>query len=134
MAPYKFTQAIMRDQPITIYNHGRHQRDFTFIDDIVAGTLAALRGQQFVTHPTTPPFKVYNIGYGQPTALMDFIELLEQALGKPARKQFVEAQPGDVDNTWADTRALATEVGYQPKVPLTEGILRWVDWYRRYHA
>jgi len=124
----------MQDQPITIYNHGQHQRDFTFIDDIVAGTLAALSGRQFVTHPTTLPFKLYNIGYGRPTALMDFIELLEQALGKQAHKQFVAAQPGDVDNTWADTRALAAEVGYQSKVPLAEGIIHWVDWYRQYHA
>ncbi|NKB46739.1 MAG: NAD-dependent epimerase/dehydratase family protein, partial [Legionellales bacterium] len=84
MAPFKFTQAIVRGQPIHIHNHGQHLRDFTFIDDIVSGTLATLHGHQFTTHPVTPAYKVYNIGYGQPTGLLDFIELLEQTLGQPA--------------------------------------------------
>ena len=127
MAPMLFARAICAGQPIKVFNNGDMLRDFTYIDDIVEGTLRLL--------PVTPssdskvPFAVYNIGFGSPMRLLDFIQLLEQALGKEAEKCFMPMQPGDVYMTYADTTALAQATGYKPCVPLSEGIKHFAEWY-----
>lgn len=127
MAPFKFVDRIAHNKIIEVYNHGHHQRDFTYIDDIVAGTLGTLNRTL-----SKQPFKIYNIGYGRPNALMTFIQLIEKALGKKAQLDFQPAQPGDVETTWADINELVNEIGYTPKIPLEEGIPRLVDWYNQY--
>lgn len=132
MAPYRFVDAIQRGFAIDVYNHGEHQRDFTYIDDIVAGSLRVLDHVPVVDAANALPYRVYNIGYGQPRALGDFIELIERALGRQAEKRLLPKQPGDVDITWADTQALQDAVGYQPTVPLEVGIERFVAWYQEY--
>jgi UDP-glucuronate 4-epimerase len=124
MAPIKFAKNIMAGKPISVFNHGNHSRDFTYIDDIVAGTILAL------DHPK--PYQVYNIGFGSSVKLMDFVGLLEKALGKKAIIDMQPKQPGDVDNTWADISGLKKDFGYQPKVPLHEGIERFAKWFLEY--
>ncbi|MGD9109012.1 MAG: GDP-mannose 4,6-dehydratase [Gammaproteobacteria bacterium] len=121
MAPMKFAKKIMADEPIPVFNHGNHSRDFTYIDDIVEGTILTLDNPK--------PYRVYNIGFGKPMQLMDFIKLLEKALGKKAIIDMQPKQPGDVDNTWADVSGLKNDFGYQPKVALGEGISRFAKWF-----
>ena len=130
MAPIKFAKRILAREPIDIYNNGQHKRDFTYIDDIVAGTIRVL---QQLPEDSTPPHKIYNIGNGSPVDLMQFIELLEENLGCKAIKNFLEKQPGDVDATWADTTALEQAVGYKPRVSIEEGISNFVAWYKSYY-
>jgi len=125
MAPIKFATKIMAGKPIPVFNHGNHSRDFTYIDDIVAGTILAM------DHPK--PYQVYNIGFGNSVQLMDFIGLLEKALGKKAIIDMQPKQPGDVDNTWADISGLKKDFGYQPKVSLHEGIERFAKWFLEYY-
>jgi UDP-glucuronate 4-epimerase len=147
MALFKFTSKILRDEPIDVYNHGRHKRDFTFIDDIVNGILLALRApapRRQESHPDLPgdlsparsasPFRIYNIGRGQPVELRAFIEALEKSTGQRARCNFIEAQDGDVDATWADVSDLEREFGYNPQVSVEEGVDRFVRWYREYYS
>ncbi len=127
MAPMLFARAICGGQPIKVFNNGDMLRDFTYVDDIVEGTIRLL--------PVTPsadgrvPFAVYNIGFGSPMRLLDFIQLLEQALGREAEKCFMPMQPGDVYMTYADTTGLAHATGYKPRVPLSEGIKHFAEWY-----
>lgn len=143
MTPIKFVQHILAEKPIQVFNHGHHQRDFTYIDDIVEGT------KQVLFKPPLPdpnwcakkpdpasshaPYRIYNIGYGKPMELLHFIELLEENLGRKAIKEMVPKQPGDVDVTWADTLKLESDVGYKPKISLQEGISRFVHWYKGYY-
>lgn len=129
MAPWLFTEAILRGQPIRIFNHGRSRRDFTYIDDIVAGVLAAL------DHPPRPqngsaPIAIYNLGNDRPVALMDFIAAIEHVAGRPAIKEFHDAQPGDVEETWADIAAARQDLGFDPHIEVKEGMARFVDWFR----
>ena len=126
MAPIKFAANIMAGKPIPVFNHGKHSRDFTYVDDIVDGTILAL------DHPKS--YGVYNIGFGNPVKLMQFIELLEKALGKKAILDMLPKQPGDVENTWADISGLKNDFGYQPKVPLSEGIERFAKWFLEYYC
>jgi UDP-glucuronate 4-epimerase len=126
MAPIKFATNIMAGKAIPVFNHGKHSRDFTYVGDIVAGTILAL------DHPK--PYGVYNIGFGNPVKLMKFIELLEKALGKKAILDMLPKQPGDVENTWADISGLKKDFGYQPKVPLSEGIERFAKWFLEYYC
>ena len=144
MAYFKFAERIMAGQPIDVYNEGNMWRDFTYVDDIVAGMLRA------IDTPATPdqtwdskqpnpassqaPFRVYNIGYGSPVRLLDFIELLEKALGKKAIKQFKPIQPGDVFETFADTTRLQQDLHYQPAVSFADGIACFVDWFTTDYA
>lgn len=130
MAPIKFAKLISAGEPITIYNHGKHKRDFTYIDDIVEGTVSV--AQQIASNENTP-YNIYNIGNGNPKQLMHFIELLENALGKTAIKNFVDKQPGDVDDTWADVSELEKAIAYKPKVSLEEGIPKFIDWFCTYY-
>ena len=133
MSAYIFTKAIFEDRPIRIFNHGDMRRDFTYIDDIVAGVLAVIdRPPQ--RDGETPPARVYNLGNHRSEPLLRFIELIEQACGKPAIREFEEMQPGDVQETYADIEPARRDLGFEPKTSIDEGIPRFVEWYRRYHG
>lgn len=129
MAPWLFTEAILRGEPIKVFNHGRLQRDFTYIDDIVEGILRVLAQPPQGDCPHT----LYNIGNHQPVELMTFISTIEQALGREAEKIYLPMQDGDVPITYADTQKLRDAVGFSPDTPLADGMQRFVDWYRAYH-
>ena len=143
MALFKFTDAIVNGRPIDIYNHGQMIRDFTYIDDIVEGVVRladkpAAADEVFdVAVPdagsSNVPWRIFNIGNGQPTPLMDYISALEQTLGVEAKKNFMEMQPGDVLVTSADTSRLNEWVGFKPNTPVQTGIKRFVDWYRMFY-
>lgn len=144
MAPMLFAKAILEGKPIKVNNHGNMQRDFTYIDDIVEGIVRLLpkppQGRSdFTPENGTPaessaPYKVYNIGAGQPTKLMDFIVELEAALGIEAVKDYREMQPGDVVATWAETEDLFEAIDYKPQFTLKEGIPKFVEWYKKYYG
>ena len=143
MALFKFTAAMLKGEPIDVYNNGQMVRDFTFIDDIVEGVIRVL--DKIATpnpdfDPQSPdpqssraPFRVFNIGNGNPVPLMDYIGALEQALGITAIKQFLPMQPGDVPATSADTNELGAWVGFQPNTPVTDGVAEFVEWYRGFY-
>jgi UDP-glucuronate 4-epimerase len=143
MALFLFTKAILAGKPIDVYNHGRMQRDFTYIDDIVEGVVRALdrpakpdaawSGETPNSATSSAPYRLYNIGNHQPVELLCMIELLERALGKTARKNFLPIQPGDVPATYADVQDLIDDVGFKPDTPLEEGIRKFVEWYRSYY-
>ncbi len=130
MAYFSFTQAILAGRPIDVFNHGKMRRDFTYIDDIAEGVIRVL------DQPATgqPPHTVYNIGNHQPVELMEFIDILEAALGKKTARNFLPMQDGDVPLTYADTTRLQVAVGFVPATPLADGIGRFVAWYRDYFA
>jgi UDP-glucuronate 4-epimerase len=130
MAAYLFADAIMQGRPIRVFNHGRMRRDFTYIDDIVAGVLAAL------DRPPVgegAPHRVYNLGNNQSENLLDFIGKIEKALGREAEKNFEPLQPGDVEATYADIEASTRDLGFFPTVSIDEGVPRFIDWYMEYH-
>lgn len=129
MAPMLFARAISRGEEIKVFNHGDMIRDFTYIDDIVAGTIQSI-DREPAPDGNGLRYRVYNIGCSNPVKLMDFIHEIEEALGVEAKKNFLPMQPGDVYQTNADTTRLETEVGYKPHVKLHEGIGRFIDWYR----
>lgn len=133
MAYFRFTRAILRGEPIDIYNHGDMRRDFTYVDDLVEGILR-LAGLPPAAGgdgaSPVAPFRTVNIGHGQPLALLDFIAAIEAACGRPARRNLLPMQPGDVPATWADTALLHRLAGALPVTPLQAGIARFVDWYR----
>lgn len=138
MAPWLFTEAILRDQPIKVFNHGKMERDFTYIDDIVDGIIRALdnkpsRGTSG-DPATDAPHRLYNIGNNRPQPLMTFIEIIEAATGRTAEKIFMDMQPGDVPRTAADISRIESDLGYRPTVPLQEGLPKFVDWYRAYKS
>ena len=133
MAYFKFTERILSGAPIDVYNHGKLERDFTYVDDVVDGILRVLMGPpspdaQGVTH------RLYNLGLGQPVGLMDFIGAIERALGQRANLNFMDMQPGDMTKTWADTSELARDHDYQPSTPLHEGVEAFVRWYREFYG
>ncbi|MCF6201762.1 MAG: NAD-dependent epimerase [Hydrogenimonas sp.] len=144
MAPMLFTDAILSDRPINVFNYGKMQRDFTYIDDIVEGVVRVIENpakpnSQFdYLNPdpasSTAPYRVYNIGNGKPVKLMDFILTLEKHLGKKAKMNMMPMQPGDVEATWADTAALKRDVGYRPSTDLDKGVGEFVKWYRRFYS
>lgn len=125
MSPILFANAITKGEPIKVFNHGDMSRDFTYIDDIIEGTIKVIDK----IPDNTPAYKIYNIGCGHPIPLMDFIHTLEDCLGKKAKMEMLPMQPGDVYQTYADTRKLEEEVGYNPSILLSEGIQSFVDWY-----
>ena len=129
MSPMLFAKAISRGEPIKVFNHGDMIRDFTYIDDIVEGTVGCI-DQVPSPNENGLPYRVYNIGCSNPVKLMDFISEIEQALGCEATKVFLPMQPGDVYQTNADTTRLETEVGYKPHVRLHEGITAFAQWYK----
>ena len=132
MSPWLFTSAILEGRPIKVFNHGRMQRDFTYIDDIAEGTVRTLDRPlgDSAESQASQRYKLYNIGNHQPVELMDFIGILERALEREARKEFLPMQPGDVVATYADTEALRRDVGFAPGTSLEVGVGRWVQWYR----
>jgi UDP-glucuronate 4-epimerase len=127
MAAYLFTDAILAGRPIRVFNNGAMARDFTFVDDIVAGTLAALDRADERLH------RVYNLGNHRPEKLLDFVAVLEKALGRTAQKEFLPLQPGDVPESFADIHASRRDLGFDPKTPIHVGIPRFVEWYKAYH-
>ena len=129
MSPMLFARAISQGDPIRVFNHGDMVRDFTYIDDIVEGTIGCI-DREPAPNENGLPYRVYNIGCSHPVKLMDFISEIEQAMGCEAKKEFLPMQPGDVYQTNADTALLEREVGYKPHVRLHEGIQAFVQWYR----
>jgi UDP-glucuronate 4-epimerase len=129
MAAFLFTNAILKGEPIRVFNHGEMWRDFTYIDDIVAGVLAA------VAHKPSgkPPHAVYNLGNHNSEKLTDFIATIETALGRKAEYRFEPMQAGDVEKTYADIDASRRDLGFEPRVPISEGIPRFVKWYQDYY-
>jgi len=143
MSPILFASRIMRGEPIDVYNHGNHSRDFTFVGDIVEGVIRTM------DHPATPdpaydatspnpgtsaaPYRVYNIGNDEPVPLLDFIGLLEKHLGRTVEKRLLPMQPGDVPDTWADVSALRRDVGYAPSTSVDEGLRQFAEWFKGYY-
>jgi len=139
MALFLFTKAIIEDKPIDVFNYGKHRRDFTYVDDIVEGVVRTMDNTATANEnwdPAKPdpgtskaPYRIYNIGNQQPVELMDYIGAIEKALGKTAVKNLLPLQPGDVPDTWADTKDLAVDVGYQPSTTVDVGVKNFVEWY-----
>lgn len=142
MSPFLFMDAILHDRPLKVFNNGDMWRDFTYIDDIVEGVV---RITDVIPQPNTDwdehnpdpatspaPYRIYNIGNSTPTRLMDYIQCIENAIGREAKKDFLPMQPGDVYQTYADSSALADATGFRPATPLQDGIDRTVAWFRDY--
>ncbi len=135
MAPMLFADAICNDKPIRIFNAGNLYRDFTYIDDIIEGIVKITEHPEQASQNTPDvPAVVYNIGHGSPVQLMDFIRMLEKNLGKEARKEYVGMQPGDVYQTWADTRKLERDFHYTPSTSLEKGIQEFAAWYQQFYS
>jgi len=143
MALFQFTRNILADRPIDVFNYGRHRRDFTYVDDIAGGVVAAL---DHVAQPnpdwnsddpdpatSAAPYRLYNIGNNRPVELMHYIAVLEQCLGRKAEMNLLPLQTGDVPDTWADAEDLVRDVGYRPATPVETGVRRFVDWYLEYY-
>ncbi len=143
MALFLFTRAILEGRPIDVFNEGRMERDFTYVDDVVEVVIRVLRRPAAPDPAWSPqgadpassraPYRIYNVGGDRPVSLLRYIEALEQALGKTARKNLLPLQPGDVRATWADTRELVAEFGYKPPTAIEDGVARFVEWYRAYY-
>ncbi len=144
MALFKFTKGIIEGTPIDVYNRGLMRRDFTYIDDIVEGVIRVLdktpesnpnwSGDTPDPSSSIAPYKLYNIGNNNPVELMHYIETLEKALGKTAKKNLLPMQPGDVPATYADVADLETDVGFKPQTSVEEGIENFVQWYKKYYS
>lgn len=127
MAMFLFTDAILNNKPIKVFNHGELYRDFTYIDDIVSGVLATINKE------STSNYAIYNIGNSKPVKLLDFINAIENKLGIKAIKEMLPMQPGDVERTWADITDLKINYGYIPKISIEEGVTKFIDWYKKYY-
>ncbi len=144
MALFLFTKAILAGEPIKIFNHGKMQRDFTYIDDIVEGVVRVMGrlpkpNQEWSGDAPDPgssyaPYKLYNIGNNNPVELMEFIAAIEKALGKKAKKEFLDLQPGDVPATYADIDDLIKDVGFKPATTIETGIKGFISWYEDYYS
>ncbi len=143
MALFMFTKNIFAGKPIDVFNHGKHRRDFTYVDDIVEGVIRTL-DKVAETNPdwsgdnpdpatSSAPWRVYNIGNSSPVELLRYIEVLEECIGKKVEKNLLPMQPGDVPATYADVQALTDDVDYKPATPIEQGIARFVEWYRDYY-
>ncbi|MEQ9229691.1 MAG: NAD-dependent epimerase [Cyclobacteriaceae bacterium] len=143
MALFLFTKAILNDQPIDVFNHGKMIRDFTYVDDIVEGIVRLLdkpaqpvpNWKSETSEPSSSfaPFRIFNIGNHSPVQLMDFIKAIEDELGKKAKINFMPIQMGDVPETYADVEALMKEIDYKPETPIKTGIKNFIDWYKSYY-
>ncbi len=133
MAAYLFASAIVAGRPIRVFNNGDMRRDFTFIDDIVSGVVGVLDNPPPDTG-TTPPYRLYNIGNNRSEGLMDYIGLIEQSLGRKAVMQLEPMQPGDVKETYADIAAIQRDVGFAPTTPITEGVPRFIAWFKDFNG
>ena len=144
MALFKFTKNILAGQPIDVYNYGRHKRDFTFIDDIVEGIIRVMAripepdpewsGAEPDPGTSQAPYRVYNIGNNQPVELMNFINVLEECLGRKAEMNLLPMQPGDVPETYADVDDLMKDTGFKPGTSIEEGIAKFIAWYKSYYG
>ncbi len=144
MALFLFTKAILAGEPIQVFNYGKMIRDFTYVDDIIEGVVRVIdhppagnpnwNPQQPDPATSKAPYKVYNIGNQNPVQLMDFIEAIEQALGRTTHKEMLPIQPGDVAATYADVHDLVEDLGYKPATPMRTGIERFIEWYRNYYV
>jgi UDP-glucuronate 4-epimerase len=143
MALFLFTKAILENRPIKVFNHGKMQRDFTYIDDIVEGVCRVMgrlpesnpawRGDSPDPGTSYAPYKVYNIGNNSPVELLEFIGAIEKALGREAAKEYLDLQAGDVPATYADVDDLTADVGFKPQTPITTGIQQFIEWYLQYY-
>ena len=143
MALFLFTKAILENKPIKVFNHGKMQRDFTYIDDIIEGVIRVMgrlpesnpawRGDSPDPGTSYAPYKVYNIGNNNPVELLEFIGAIEKSLGCEAVKEYLDLQPGDVPATYADVEDLTADVGFTPQTPITTGIQQFIEWYRQYY-
>ena len=144
MALFLFTRAILEQKPIKVFNHGKMQRDFTYIDDIIEGVVrvmdrlpepnTAWSGDDPDPGTSYTGYKIYNIGNNNPVELMEFITVIEKELGKEAKKEFLDLQPGDVPATYADIDDLIKDVGFKPSTPIDTGIRRFVEWFKEYYG
>jgi len=144
MSMFLFTDKIIKGEPIDVFNHGHHARDFTFIDDIVQGVVRAndkvatpnpaWSGDRPDPATSAAPYRLYNIGNHSPVQLMDYIACIEKAVGKTAKKNMLPMQPGDVPATFADIEDLKVEIGFEPKTSIEEGVRQFVAWYRNYYG
>jgi UDP-glucuronate 4-epimerase len=142
MALFKFTKAMLEGKPIQVFNHGKHRRDFTYIDDIVEGVIRVLDrpappnlnwiGAKPDPGTSQAPWRVYNIGNNNPVELLDYIGAIETALGKKAEMEMLPLQPGDVPDTYADVTDLIEQFHYKPATPVVQGVANFVAWYRDY--
>jgi UDP-glucuronate 4-epimerase len=132
MAAFIFTKKILAGEPIPVFNNGEMRRDFTFVEDIVRGVISCLDGPAKLVDGK-PPHRVYNIGNNTSEKLMDFISILEQALGRKAEIDFQPMQPGDVNETYADIEATRRDFGFEPTTSIAEGIPRFIEWYRDFY-
>ena len=143
MSPILFAKAILAGEPIKVFNHGKHRRDFTYIDDIVGGVVQCLdkiptgnpawSGLEPDPSSSRAPWKIYNIGNSEPVELLSYIELMEKAFGKSTGKELLPLQPGDVEHTYADISSLQNEIGYSPNTSIEQGLQLFADWYREYY-
>ncbi len=143
MSLFLFTRNILAGEPIQVFNHGKHSRDFTYIDDAVDGVIGALdvvaapdpnwRPEAPDPSTSSAPYRIYNVGSHNPVALLDYIAAIEKALGRKAKMEFLPQQPGDVEATYADIEPLEKATGFEPSTPLAEGIERFIAWYREYY-
>lgn len=143
MSLFHFTRSILAGEPIDVFNHGNHKRDFTYVDDIVEGVVRVLdripqldtddAAVQSPANSLVAPYRLYNIGSSNPIELLRYIEVLEHCLGRKAVKRFLPMQPGDVAATFADVSALARDIGYKPSTTVEVGVGRFVDWYRGFY-
>ncbi len=144
MAPFLFCNAILAGRPIDVFNHGRMRRDFTYVDDIVEGMIRVMDRNAEADPAYDPeladpacshaPYRIFNIGNSEPIPLLDFIGALENALGRTAEKRMLPMQAGDVVATYADTSLLEYWTGYRPRIPVEEGVRRFVEWFRDYYG
>ena len=143
MALFMFTKNIIEGKPIDVFNYGKHQRDFTYIDDIVEGVIRTLdhtaqpnpdwSGKTPDSATSKAPYRIYNIGSNNPCELLRYIEIIEECVGKKAIKNMLPLQPGDVPATYADVEALIKDVDYKPSTSIEEGVAKFVEWYREFY-
>ncbi|ANW94957.1 capsule biosynthesis protein CapI [Wenyingzhuangia fucanilytica] len=133
MAAYLFAEGIRNNQPIKVFNHGKMERDFTYVGDIVEGVMRIIEGEVDTRKEKGELYKVYNIGNNNSVKLTEYIENIEKNLGKEAEKIMMDMQPGDVAKTWADVSALIKDYGYSPNTSVEEGVKKFIDWYKKYN-
>jgi UDP-glucuronate 4-epimerase len=143
MALFKFTKAILAGEKIQVFNHGKHRRDFTYIDDIVEGVVRVLdkpadmnpnwSGDNPDSGTSRAPWRIYNIGNNSPVELLDYIGAIEEALGIEAAKELLPLQPGDVPDTYADVDDLVRVFNYKPSMSVKHGVSNFIEWYKKYH-
>lgn len=134
MAMFLFTDAILKHKPIKVFNHGKLERDFTYIDDIVQGITQIVENKYTSEYNTDIPYHLYNIGNSKSVKLLDFIEAIEDEIGLKASKEIMPMQPGDVEKTWADVSGLERDYNYRPNTPIKSGIRKFIAWYKTYYS